>query len=68
MPVPVPVPVLVPGVQVVLPAGQVELDELLLGGVSATPTLLLLDDSGRVEKAWVGKLDGPGQQQVQSLL
>jgi hypothetical protein len=50
-----------PGVQVV----STSLDSL---GVSATPTLLLLDDSGRVEKAWVGKLDGPGQQQVQSLL
>jgi len=50
-----------PGVQVV----SSPLDSL---GVTGTPTLLLVDSSGRVQKAWVGKLDGPAQQQVQSLL
>jgi hypothetical protein len=50
-----------PSVQVV----SAPLDSL---GVTGTPTLLLIDGSGRVQKAWVGKLDGPAQQQVQSLL
>jgi hypothetical protein len=50
-----------PSIQVV----STPLDSL---GVMSTPTLLLIDSSGRVQKAWVGKLDGPAQQQVQSLL
>jgi hypothetical protein len=50
-----------PSIQVV----STPLDSL---GVTGTPTLLLVDGSGRVQKAWVGKLDGPSQQQVQSLL
>jgi hypothetical protein len=36
--------------------------------VRATPTLLLVDSHGKVEKAWVGKLDDEGQKQVQSEL
>ncbi len=36
--------------------------------VEATPTLLLVDAYGKVEKAWVGQLDDSGQKQVQSQL
>lgn len=36
--------------------------------VQATPTLLLVDSQGKVEKAWVGKLDDASQKQVQSEL
>src|ERR1700679_3452326 len=36
--------------------------------VEATPTLLLVDAHGRVEKAWVGQLDDSGQKQVESQL
>lgn len=36
--------------------------------VWATPTLLLIDSHGNVEKAWVGKLDDVSQRQVQSEL
>lgn len=32
--------------------------------VSGTPTLLLLDRQGRIEKAWVGKLNPEEEQQV----
>lgn len=32
--------------------------------VSGTPTLLLLASDGRVEQAWVGKLDAEGERQV----
>ncbi len=35
-------------------------------GVNSTPTLLLVDGRGKVEKAWIGKLDDAGQKQVQS--
>jgi hypothetical protein len=37
-------------------------------GVNGTPTLLLVGSDGKVEKAWVGKLDDAGQKQVQSQL
>lgn len=37
-------------------------------GVTGTPTLLLVNSNGRVQKAWVGKLNDPSQQQVQSAL
>jgi hypothetical protein len=37
-------------------------------GVSSTPTLLLVDSQGKVERAWVGKLDDAGQKQVESQL
>ena len=37
-------------------------------GVEGTPTLLLVDKLGKVEQAWVGKLDDSGQKQVQSEL
>jgi hypothetical protein len=50
-----------PSIQVV----SMRIDSL---GVTGTPTLLLIDGSGRVQKAWVGKLDASSQQQVQSLL
>ncbi len=36
--------------------------------VDSTPTLLLVDGQGKVEKAWVGMLDDSGQKQVQSQL
>jgi hypothetical protein len=36
--------------------------------VNSTPTLLLVDAQGKVEKAWVGKLDDADQKQVQSAL
>jgi len=32
--------------------------------VSATPTVLLVDSKGRIQKAWVGKLDPEREQQV----
>jgi hypothetical protein len=35
-------------------------------GVNSTPTLLLVDSQGKVEQAWIGKLDNAGQQQVQA--
>jgi hypothetical protein len=37
-------------------------------GVNSTPTLLLVDGKGKVERAWIGKLDDAGQKQVQSQL
>jgi hypothetical protein len=37
-------------------------------GVNGTPTLLLVDSHGKVEKAWIGILDDAGQKQVQSQL
>ncbi len=37
-------------------------------GVSATPTLLLVDREGKVINAWIGKLDDASQKQVQSKL
>lgn len=37
-------------------------------GVSGTPTLLLLDRKGQIQKAWVGKLTPEGEQQVFSSL
>jgi hypothetical protein len=54
--------------QAIAPGIQVVSTSLNSLGVMSTPTLLLIDSSGRVQKAWVGKLDGPAQQQVQSLL
>jgi len=36
--------------------------------VSSTPTLLLVDSQGKVERAWVGKLDDASQKQVESQL
>jgi hypothetical protein len=32
--------------------------------VSGTPTLILVDQTGRVEKAWIGKLDSQGEENV----
>ena len=36
--------------------------------VSGTPTLLLLATDGRVEQAWVGKLDAEGERQVLAIV
>lgn len=33
-------------------------------GVSATPTLLLVDQAGKVLKAWIGQLAAPGEEEV----
>lgn len=33
-------------------------------GVTGTPTLLLVDGTGKVKSAWIGRLDEPAQQQV----
>ncbi|MGD0832776.1 MAG: hypothetical protein ABR907_17735 [Terracidiphilus sp.] len=54
--------------QSIAPSIQVVSSRLDLMGVSGTPTLLLIDRSGKVQQAWVGKLDDKGQQQVQSLV
>lgn len=37
-------------------------------GISATPSLLLLDKSGKVERVWVGRLNAQGQAQLLSYL
>jgi len=37
-------------------------------GVSGTPTLLVLDQQGRIQKAWVGKLRPDQEQQVVAAL
>ena len=52
----------------IAPSLQVVSASLDTMGVSGTPTLLLVDGHGKVEKAWVGKLDDAGQKQVQSQL
>ena len=43
--------------KVALPVVAVNNDTLVRYKLSATPTTLLIDDSGRVEHAWVGKWD-----------
>jgi hypothetical protein len=48
-----------------LQAVSAPLDEI---GVNNTPTLLLVDRTGKVMKAWIGKLDDASQRQVQSQL
>jgi hypothetical protein len=52
----------------IAPSIQVVSSHLDAMGVTGTPTLLLIDSSGKVQQAWVGKLDDKGQQQVQSLV
>jgi hypothetical protein len=32
--------------------------------VSGTPTLLLLDSKGRVERAWIGQLNPQGEKEL----
>jgi len=54
--------------QSIAPSIQVVSSRLDAIGVAGTPTLLLIDSSGKVQQAWVGKLDDQGQQQVQSLV
>jgi hypothetical protein len=36
--------------------------------IAATPTLLLVDQAGRVRNAWVGKLDEKGEKEVETAL
>jgi hypothetical protein len=49
---------------------QVQVDRLVSShplidrGLSSTPTLLIVGDSGKVEQVWVGLLTGAGQQEV----
>jgi thioredoxin-related protein len=52
----------------IAPSLQVVSASLDTIGVSGTPTLLLVDSHGKVEKAWIGKLDDASQRQVQSQL
>lgn len=54
--------------QSIAPSVEVVSSQMDSIGVRGTPTLLLVDGSGKVKQAWVGKLDDRGQQQVQSLL
>ncbi|HEY0796171.1 MAG TPA: redoxin family protein [Acidisarcina sp.] len=49
-----------------MPSMQVVSAQLDSIGVHATPTLLLVDERGRVQNAWIGKLDEKGQQDVLS--
>lgn len=50
------------------PSLQVVSASLATIGVNSTPTLLLVDSKGKIEKAWIGKLDDVGQKQVRSQL
>jgi hypothetical protein len=50
------------------PSLQVVSAPLNAVGASGTPTLLLVNSHGKVEKAWIGILDDAGQKQVQSQL
>jgi hypothetical protein len=50
----------------IAPSVQVVSSRLDSMGVTGTPTLLLVDSNGKVQQAWVGKLDDQGQRQVQS--
>ncbi len=52
----------------IAPSIQVVSSRLDSIGVTGTPTLMLIDSSGKVQQAWVGKLDDKGRQQVQSLV
>jgi hypothetical protein len=54
--------------QSIAPSVQVVSAQLDSIGVGGTPTLLLIDGGGKVQQAWVGKLDDKGQQQVESML
>jgi hypothetical protein len=54
--------------QSIAPSVEVVSSQLDSIGIRGTPTLLLVDGSGKVKQSWVGKLDDRGQQQVQSLL
>jgi hypothetical protein len=52
----------------IAPSLQVVSASLDTMGVNSTPTLLLVDGQGKVERAWVGKLDDASQKQVKSQL
>ena len=52
----------------IAPSVHVVSSQLNAIGVIGTPTLLLVDGSGKVRKAWVGFLDAAGRQQMQAQL
>lgn len=52
--------------QAAVPATRVISADLATIGVSGTPTVLLLDRTGKVQEAWVGELDEDRQKQVLS--
>ena len=59
----------IPEEKQLLAAAGVELDhwaaiDFTAARLPGTPTLVLLDDSGRVDEVWVGKLDGPAEERV----
>lgn len=47
-----------------VPVGDVRQMSLDTIGVSGTPTILLVDDAGRVSGKWVGKLDPEGEAEL----
>lgn len=47
-----------------LPVPSISGFDLLRLSVSGTPTLILVDENGKVEKTWVGQLDSQGEQSV----
>lgn len=51
-----------------VPATQVASAPPAQVGVTGTPTLVLLDRSGKVQEVWIGLLDGDRQAQVRSRL
>jgi thiol-disulfide isomerase/thioredoxin len=51
-----------------VPAAQVASAPPNEFGLTGTPTLVLLDRSGKVQEVWLGFLDGPRQAQVRSRL
>jgi thiol-disulfide isomerase/thioredoxin len=52
--------------QAAVPATRVVSADLATIGVSGTPTVLLLDRTGKVQDVWVGQLDESRQKQVLS--
>jgi hypothetical protein len=51
-----------------VPATQIASAQPAELGVTGTPTLVLLDRSGKVQEVWIGLLDGSRQAQVRSRL
>jgi hypothetical protein len=51
-----------------LPVPSVSQVDLSTLSVSGTPTLILVDRNGKVEKTWVGKLDAQGEESVLALV
>jgi len=52
----------------IAPSIQVVSSRLDSIGVTGTPTVLLLDGAGKVQQAWVGKLNEQSQKEVRALL